>query len=286
MKSILTFVLPGLITCACSINTLVIRQMEPILLKSSEALYEESDLQFAEQALASNLKLIEGLLKNDPANEDLLLLAAQGYAGYALGFAEDEDPQRAKIFYLRARDYALQVMRGNKNFRRAEGKNLEEFKQSIDQMDGEQLPALFWTGFSWAGYANLSLNEPSALADLPKIQIIMDRVETLNPAFFYGAVYLYQGSVYGGKPVLMGGDPQKAKLYFDKNLELTGHKFLLSFIYLAKYYAAKILDENLYDEYLNYIQKTPLEVLPEIKLLNQIAKKKARHLEAIKKDIF
>jgi len=260
--------------------------MEPILLESSAALFEESDLKLAEQALASNLKLLEGLLKNDPGNEQLLLLAAQGYSGYALGFVEDEDPDRAKVFYKRARDYALEVLRKDKSFVKAEGQDFKSLESHLKKLGVSNVPALFWAGFSWAGYANLSLNDPGALAELPKIQILMDRVEKLNPEFFNGAVYLYQGAVYGMKPVIMGGDPERAKEYFEKNLELTDKKFLLSYIYMAKYYAAKILDEELFDQYLNYVKKTSLDILPEMKLLNQIAKQKAIRLLNKKEELF
>ena len=71
MKKVAFYFLISTFIWGCSINKLVIHQMEPILEQSSAALYEESDLELAEQALASNLKLVEGILKNDPQNEQL-----------------------------------------------------------------------------------------------------------------------------------------------------------------------------------------------------------------------
>jgi len=256
------------------------------MLKSSEALYEEDDLQLAEQALAANLKLIEGLLKNDPVNESLLLMAAQGYAGYALGFIEDENPERARVFYLRARDYAMRELRKNERFRKAENQDLPAYQNALATMNKNNVAALFWAGFAWAGYANLSLHDPAALIALPKIQLLMDRMQELDPQFFYAAVYLYQGSVYGMKPPIMGGDPKKALEFFEKNLQVTQGKFLLTYVYLAQYYAAKILDEEKFDRYLDVVMQTPLEVLPEAKLLNQIAKKKAQRLMNSKDELF
>jgi len=265
---------------------MVIRQMEPILLQSSNALYEESDLQLAEQALAANLKLVEGLLKNDPENEELLLLLAQGYAGYALGFVEDVDPQRAKVFYLRAREYALHILQKDKAFYNAENAGLEALTQIVNSYGAEKVPPLFWAGFAGAGYLNLDLGNPMALMDLPKIQLFMDRVEALEPSFYYGAVYLYQGSVLGMKPVIMGGNPAKAKEYFEKNLELNQQKFLLAYIYMAKYYAAKTLDEELFDQCLNKVETAPLDILPEMTLISQIAKRKAAMLKKSKEELF
>jgi tetratricopeptide (TPR) repeat protein len=275
-----------LIFSGCSIKQMVIRQMEPILQESSKALYEESDLQLAEQALSANLKLVEGLLKNDPQNEELLLLLAQGYAGYALGFVEDVNPERAKVFYLRARNFAMRVLQKDKAFLNAEQSSLEELTKVINTYDVSKVAALFWAGFAGAGYINLDLGNPMALMDLPKIQLYMDRVETLDPSFYYGAVYLYQGSVLGMKPIIMGGNPEKAKEYFEKNLELNHRKFLLAYIYMAKYYAAKVLDERLFDQYLKVVDDAPVDILPEMTLISQIAKRKAKLLIESKENIF
>ena len=125
-----------------------------------------------------------------------------------------------------------------------------------------------------------------ALLDFPKIQLFMDRVEVVNPSFYYGAVYLYQGSVLGMKPVIMGGNPEKAKEYFEKNLELNDKKFLLAYIYMAKYYAAKVLDEESFDQYLKIVEEAPVDIIPDITLISQIAKRKAKLLFKSKENIF
>ena len=271
---------------SCSLNRMAIRSMTPIFNSSVEALYEETDLTLAEQAMASDLKLIDGMLKSDPDNKDLLLLAAQGYAGYALGFCEDTDNERAKVFYLRAKEYALRVLRQNDEFKKAENKSADAFAAEIKNMKLKDVPALFWAGFSWAGYINLSLDNPEALLDLPKTQVIMEQIAALDPAYFDGAVYLYFGAVYGMKPRIMGGDPDKAKEYFDKNIQLTNDKYMMAYVYMAKYYAAKILDEELFDSYIKKILEAPVNIMPGKELFTQIAKKKAKYLMTQKENIF
>jgi len=59
---------------SCSLNTIVIRQTGDILNYGVLALYEETDLQLAEQALAADIKLVEGLIKGDPENKQLLIM--------------------------------------------------------------------------------------------------------------------------------------------------------------------------------------------------------------------
>jgi hypothetical protein len=275
---------------SCSLDRLVIRQSSRLLDYGVLALYEESDLQLAERALASNIILLEGMVKGDPQNPKLILLTAQALTGYALGFAEeawpDASPERARVLYLRARDLGLSYLKNDKQFADALDGSLEDLGRMMQKFKKEDIPLLFWTGFSWAGWINLSLSDPQALADLPKVQVIMQRILELDETYFHGATLLFFGSVWGMKPKMLGGDPEKAREYFERNLHITGGKFLLTYVYYARFYAAKILDEELYDRLLNTVAATPAEVLPEYRLLNVMAKEKARYLLGKKEDIF
>ncbi|NOX87596.1 MAG: hypothetical protein GXO77_01115 [Calditrichaeota bacterium] len=282
----LIFALVLLTLNSCSLRRMMVREFTPVLENGMSAFYEESDLEIAEKALASNLKLLEGLLKSDPQNERLRLLLAQGYAGYALAFAEDTDAARARLFYLRSRNYAQSVLLKNAKIAAQWKGSIESFKKALQKTDKGDVPALFWTGFPWAGYINLSFDNPGALLDLPRVEALMERVKQLDSTYFYGAVYLFFGSIYGQRPRLLGGNPEKAKQCFEQNFKITGGKFLLSYVYAAKYYAAKVLDEELFDEYLEKVMNTPLDVLPEARLLNQIAKQKAKRLLAEKEELF
>jgi hypothetical protein len=272
-----------LTVAGCSYRSFVISQITPVLETSATAIYQESDLKVAEQALASNLKLVEGLLQNDRDNERLLLLAAQGWAGYALGFAEDDNADRAKIFYLRARNYARANLAIDHPLPEFAGQSWDNWLSNLDKTD---TAPLFWMGFAWAGLINLSLNDPAVLADLPLVEKIIHRVAELDSGYFFGSVYLLSGSVYGMKPKMMGGDPAKAAASFEKNFKLNNQRFLLAYVYAARYYAARILDEDLFDRYIEHVLQAPAESLPGMQLLNQIARQKAEKLKLQKENLF
>ncbi len=85
---------------------------------------------------------------------------------------------------------------------------------------------------------------------------------------------------------MLGGDPEKARQYFENNLKTTEGKFLLTYIYYARFYAAKTLNEELFDELLAKVEETPADVLPGYQLLNMIAKKKASYLKLYKEEWF
>jgi len=271
---------------SCSLEKFVIRQTGTLLDYGVEALYEETDLVLAEQALASDIKLLEGMIKGDPENRHMLMLTSQAIAGYALGFVEDEAPERAKPLYLRARDYAARVLLQNDFDLTEENILIDEYYKKVTLIEEEDLDALFWAAFTWAGWINLSLDNPQAFVDLPKVEALMNQVLEIDSTYYHGAGLLFFGSMWGTKPKMIGGDPEKAKQFFDKNLEITKGNFLLSYVYYAKYYAAKTLDEELFKKYLKIVKETPEDVLPGEQLLNAIAKKKADFLLLRTEDIF
>jgi hypothetical protein len=251
-----------------------------------EALYDETDLPLAHQAIAANLKLLEGLHKADPENQDILLMLTQGYASFSLGFVEDESVSRAKLFYLRARDYGFIMLRKTGAFRDSIPTREEAFIQRLQKIEKKDVPALFWTAFAWGGWINLSKDNPQAIFDLGKVKQMMSRVIELEEGYFYGASHLFFGSIYGSLPKMLGGDPEKAREHFEKCLTLSNEKFMLAYVYLARYYAHPTLDEALFDKYLKIVLQSPVDILPENKLLTAIAKDKAQKLIIKKEQLF
>ena len=286
MQKFILFLLSLIFLYSCSLEKFIIRQTGTLLDYGAESLYEETDLVLAEQALASNIKLLEGMVKGDPENRLLLMLTSQAIAGYALGFVEDETAERAKPLYLRARNYAAKVLLQNDFNLTQENILIEDYIQNVKFIEDDDLDALFWAAFTWAGWINLSLDNPQAFIDLPKVEALMNRVLEIDSTYYHGAGLLFFGSVWGTKPKMLGGNPEKAKQYFDRNLKITKGNFLLSYVYYAKYYAAKILDEDLFKNYLNKVKNTPDDVLPGEQFLNAIAKKKADFLLSRTEDIF
>ena len=163
---------------------------------------------------------------------------------------------------------------------------IDEYNQKVKLIDEENLNAIFWAAFSWAGWINLSLDNPQAFVDLPKVEALMNRVIEIDSTYYHGAGLLFFGSIWGTKPKMLGGDPEKAKHYFDKNLEVTNGNFLLSYVYYAKYYAAKTLNEDLFRKQLKIVKDTPEDVLRGEQFLNAIAKKKADFLLSKTEEIF
>ena len=276
-KPLLVLLVPLLLISGC-FQIIAVRTVGGLMDLGFEAFNEEGDLQLAHEALASNLKLLEALVKADPENPKLLLLASQGYSAYALAFAEDDSLERARLIYDRARNYGLRVLNLNPKLKAALDADLETFRLVLHSLSKEDVPAVFWTAFGWGSYINITRTDVGALADLPKVLAMMEFVTQTDSAYYFGGGYLFLGAIEGSTPAVLGGKPAKAKEYFERALAMNGGKFLMTYVYYAKTYAVQIQDQELFESMLTKVDEASTEVLPEARLPNAVAKRKARLL--------
>lgn len=267
-----------IIFTGCSIERLAVRSTTGLIENSLVAIEEETDLILAEQSIVSNLKLLEGLLKSDPNNRNLLLLASRGFTSYVLGFVEQDDPARAASLYIRARDYGLRGLRNNREFDRAFDKPFEEFEISLNQIPDRDIPLLFWTANAWAGAIQQNIGDPRSLADLPKIEAMMKVVLERNESFYYAGPHLFFGMILSSKPAMFGGNTRRGREHFERALELTQERFLIIKVFYAESYAVQTLNDELFEKLLNEVIKADLDILPEQSLVNTIAKRRAEAL--------
>ena len=252
-----------------------------------EAMNHETDLQLAAQALPSDLKLLDGLIIESPDNEKLLLLGAQGYTSYALGFVEDSSKERASDFYNRARNYGLRVLfANNDDFRKNIDSSLDAFQKSLNEFGKDDVSAVFWTANAWGSYMNLNRDNVDALVDLPKVEAMMNFVLKHDENYFYGGAHLFFGTILASLPAMFGGDTAAAKVHFEKAIQASGGKFLMTYYYYAKSYAVMTQNKDLFESLLHKVIDSPKDLLPDQNLANEIAKTKAAELLKHENDYF
>lgn len=285
MKLFHFFIIVAFLFVGC-VQRIAMGTLGGILDNGFTVLNEEQDLGIAEQSIASNLKLLEAIMKSEPDNEHLLLLASMGYSSFALGFVEDDSIQRARIFYLRGKDYGLRILNRNSHFSQALDGDLMLFRTALASFSKEDIPAIFWTAIGWGSYIGLSLTDPAAIAELPKVEAMMDFVAANEPTYFYGGAHFFLGTLYGSRPKILGGDADTAKKHFEQCLELNGGKFLMTYVYYARSYAVQTQNRELFESCLTRVDTTSIDVLPEARLSNAIAKRKARLLRERMSELF
>lgn len=278
-RSILCSLFPilSLILSGCSVNRMAVRATASVIDTGLPAVYRERDPQFAREALPANLKLMEILLESDPGNQTLLVDAAMGFCGYGFMFIEDESETRASALYEKGGAYALKALalRGV----------VEDGLVSPRALDKNSAPAAFWHTFCRAAYVNLNRDDPDALAELPKIMPVAERVAELTPSYYYNGAYAMLGTYYALRPKILGGDPVKAKLNFDKALEGAGSDFLLNSYMAAKMYGVAAQDQDFFENALNAILAAELKD-DGARLPNEVARIKARKLLEKKNELF
>lgn len=266
-----------LLLAGCSLNRLAVKSTASVIDKGLPAIYREKDPQFAREALPASLKLMEVLLESDPGNQALLLDTAMGFCGYSFMFIEDENEARASGLYRKGSGYALRALE-------LKGASKDG---SVDPraLDKNTAAAAFWHTFCRAAYVNLNRGDPDAVAELPKIMPVAERVAELTPAYYYNGSYAMLGTYYALRPRILGGDPEKAKLNFDKAMLGGGADFLLNGYMAARMYAVAAQDEDYFVRALNAI----LAAEPkddEARLANEVAKIKAAKLLEKKDELF
>ncbi|MDE2142211.1 MAG: hypothetical protein KGJ84_07360 [Elusimicrobia bacterium] len=262
--------------CACAaVDRAALSTTADVLAVGRGATLDEPDYQLARDAMPAQLKLIETFLVADPENRELRRLAAEGFGGAAFLFLEDTEPLRAKGFYLRGRDHALAALALKSAFRGLAAKTPDDFQAALAKARRDDVPDLFWAGFNWAGYVNLSKDDAAALADLPKVAALMTRVSELEPGYHFDGVDLFFGVYYASRPRMLGGDPAKAKAAFERARKATKGQYLMAHVLNARAYAVAVQDRELYQQLLKKVLESPSGQLPEARLTDEAAKRKA-----------
>ena len=262
---------------ACSMNKMMVNMSMPMIEGGIEAMNEESDLQLAEDAMPANISMLNGMIRLDPENVQLHVYAAQAYYGLSYGFNEDKDIQRADRFYQRGLKHGLIALEllGLKNIKKQNTETLEQQLQKLGKDDGA---ALFWTASNWAKWIDLNRDDAASLIQLAKPTAMMQRVLELDETFYYGGAHIYFGVYYGTRPPVFGGDFARSKSHFDHAREINHNKLLIVDLLQAQYLSRQMFDQKDFHRRLKKIIKAPEDLYPELTLLNQIAKRKARLL--------
>jgi hypothetical protein len=236
----------------------------------------QSDVVLVRQAIPAYLLLIDGMIQSYPENPDLLLAGAQAYASYASVLEEDEQA-RASYLYGRGKQYAVKSLSLNPLFKDALSKPLDVFQKSLEQTRKTDVPTLFWVGNVWGSWI-ASSESAEALADLPWVEALIERVLRLDPSYYYGSAHLFEAILLCARPEQFGGNLRKADEHFKKAMDYGQGKFLMTYVYYAQYYARQTLNRDLYVSTLNRVLETPASIEPDLTLANTLAQQKAKRL--------
>lgn len=279
--AILALLCTGLVAGCAS---LVGRATQGVTGNLAAGIENHDDPATVQAALPAYLLMLDGLIHGDPGNVGLLLAGARLYGTYAGVFVDE--PERAIRLARRAHRYAGRVFcPSNPDICESRGQAFEAFESAVAAVDAAQVPALFAYAASWAGMIQVDSGNWSMIADIPKVQALLQRVVALAPTHEAGQPQLYLGVLATLLPPAYGGKPEQGRAHFERAIELSGGNNQMVRVLYAQHYTRLVFDRPLHDSLVDEVLAADPEQ-PGLTLVNVLAQQRAAQLRLSADDYF
>lgn len=275
----------GVIACSLSGCATVMSSAASGLTESiSDSVLNQDDPETAKAALPTFMVLIDGFIRDNPENPDILASGATLYASYGAIFADDD--LRASRLTKRARGYAQTAM--CQSYEPSCGwhdATYDEFVATLAGVKEKQAEILYTYGFVSLAYLRAHSSDWNSLAELPQMEALFNHYLDISGDEVNSAVYTYMGVLLTLRPPALGGEPERAREYFEKAIAETQGKDLSVKVEYARGYAKLLYERELHDRLLNEVMAAnPYE--DGYTLSNVLAKEEAALLLAEADDYF
>jgi hypothetical protein len=218
----------------------------------SDSVLNQDDPEIAKAALPTFMVLLDGMVRNNPEDPDMLAAAATLYASYGAIFADD--PVRASRLTARARRYAgSAICESYGPACQWDSATYDEFVASLDGIGPSDAEYLYTYGFVSLAYLRAHSDDWNSLAELPQMEALFNHYIEISGDEGHGAAYTFMGILLTLRPPALGGEPERAREYFEKAIELTEGKDLGVKVEFARGYAKMLYERDLHDRLLNEV---------------------------------
>lgn len=244
----------------------------------SQVVLNQTDPELVRAGAPAYLLLIDSFIAGDPDDEDLLQAGASLYAAYAALFVT-EDLTRRQELSSHAWDYGQRALCEYEDewcgLRAMPFARFQSVLAGIQ--DPDDVPVLFAYAQSWLVWIDSHRDDWRAVAELPKVQAVLERVLALDETYQHGAAHLYLGMLETLRPAALGGRPESGRQHFERALELSDGRDLSAKVAIAERYARLLFDRALHDRLLREVLAADAQA-PGLTLTNTLAKQRAAEL--------
>jgi len=282
---------------ACSPRSYVSSKMADAASSGGDVFARDDDPELVRDAVPFGLKAMESLLASSPDHKGLLTALCKGFTQYAVAFVrqdaeEARDPvarregmERTRRLLLRARGYGLRGLSvGREGF--AAALSGDPVGASA-RVGAEDVPLLYWTGAAWSLAVSASPDDPSLLADLPRIEALMRRALALDERYDAGAIHEYFVAFEGGRPEAMGGSIARARHHMERAMALSAGRKISPLVTFAETVSVRTQDRkgflDLLDRALAFDARSEA---PEYRMANLVSQRRARWLKGRVDELF
>jgi len=196
-------------------------------------------------------------------------------AHYFLADAHLVEIDMKKKFWEIGTSYGEKAMATNKNFARAMKLDGAKIEDNLTLLGEKEIGAMYWSASNLGKWAKNS-GIVTTLKYKTLIKKLISTVEKIDRSFFYYAPDRYWGAFYAIAPGFAGGDMDKSKERFEKNIK-NAPDYLGTRVLYADYYMVKKEDKKNFKRLLNEVIRTKVRD-PLIHPENMVEKIKAREL--------
>lgn len=241
-------VLPLLNACA----TVVASAGSGLAGNLTTAMMNQDDPDIVRDGAPAYLLMLDSFVEGSPDNAAVLAAAAELYSAYGVVFVDE--PQRAQKLTARAQSYGQRaICSANEELCGSWELPYEAFVESLEQVKPKQANLLFTYGLSWIAYIQAHGDDYTALAQLPKAEAILRRVQELDPTYRAATVEHYLGVLNTIRPPALGGNFEAGLAHFERAMDLSdGHDLSIK-VDFARYYARTLYERELHDRLLQEV---------------------------------
>ena len=272
---------PGFVTgCASVANNAAAGLADSL----STSILNQDDPELVRDGVPTFLLLLDSMVQSSPDDSRTLGAAAELYAAYGTAFTAD--PQRARILTARAHDYGLRALCADEpDSCSLEGLPFDEYERTILAIERNAADSLYSYCIGSLAFIRANSDDWNALADLPKIEVALVHLLTLDPGYKASSINMYLGILNSLRPPALGGDPERGKGYFETAIELSDGRDLGVKVEYARGYARLVYNRELHDRLLNEVLVSEVKQ-PDLTLINSLAQQQARELLASADEYF
>ncbi len=218
----------------------------------SAAILNQDDPELVRAGAPSYLLLLDSFVEGNPDDPKILAAGATLYATYGAVFAED--PLRASRLTTRARRYAETAMCESYEPACAWPRSTyDEFVESLAGIGPKRAELLYTYGFASLAFLRAHSSDWNSLAELPKIEALFHHYLDISGDEVNSSVYTYMGILLTLRPPALGGEPERAREFFELAIAESDGKDLGAKVEYARGYARLLYERELHDRLLNEV---------------------------------
>ena len=277
-------------TTGCSIKRLAVNKLGDALAGGGTTFASDDDPELIQAAVPFSLKLMESLLSESPKHQGLLFATSSGFTQYGYAFVQQEAEEleaenltrarqlqlRARRLYVRARDYGLRGLEvRHPGFRLRLNDNPKAAVKKLRQAD---VPLLYWSAVSWTAAIAVAKDHPDFVADLPKVEAMIDRALVLDESWDHGAIHGFLIAFEMGRATGEGDRVERSRRHFQRAVELSGGKQAGPYLSFAESVCIEQEDRAQFLQLLQTALAINPDEQPATRLVNLVMQRRARWL--------